>query len=206
MEYPFPSDSSDRRQQIAEAALRVFSTKGFQKATNKDIAEEAGISPGLIYHYYKDKEDLFLSLIRDRAAIMQLAEHPEELMQLPPREGLHLIGRSYLKMITVPGNTAIFRILISEALRFPQISEMVYKLIVSRIFGLVRSYLDQQIQLGRLRPHDTAISTRSFVGAFVVHILAREVLRQPEARDVTDETVLAAVVEIFLGGLEADAC
>ena len=64
-----PSEQSDRRNQILEAALRVFGTKGFHKATNKDIAEAAGgISPGLIYWYFKDKEDLFLSIIRERAA------------------------------------------------------------------------------------------------------------------------------------------
>jgi AcrR family transcriptional regulator len=205
MEYQNP-DSSDRRAQIAEAALRVFSTKGFQRATNKDIAEEAGISPGLIYHYYKDKEDLFLSLFRDRAAIVQLADHPEELMSLPPREGLYLIGSSYLKMLAGPGNTALFRILISEVLRFPQISEMLYKLVISRIFAVIRDYLNRQIELGRLRPHNTDIATRSFIGAFVVHILAREVLRQPEAREIGDATVLSTVIDIFLRGLEAEAC
>nr|MDQ2998168.1 TetR/AcrR family transcriptional regulator [Chloroflexota bacterium] len=43
-------ENSDRRQQIIAAALKVFSIKGFHKATNKDIAQAAGgISPGLIY-------------------------------------------------------------------------------------------------------------------------------------------------------------
>ena len=88
-------DNTDRRQQILEAALKVFSTKGFHKATNKDIAQAAGgISPGLIYWYFKDKEDLFFSIIRERAAIFQLADHPERLMELPPRAGLALIGRT----------------------------------------------------------------------------------------------------------------
>ena len=63
------NEPNDRRQQILEAALKVFSTKGYHKATNKDIAEAAGgISPGLIYWYFKDKQDVFLSLLRERAA------------------------------------------------------------------------------------------------------------------------------------------
>src|SRR5919202_1942486 len=100
-------ERSDRRQQIIEAALKVFSTKGFHKATNKDIAEAAGgISPGLIYWYFKDKQDLFLSIIRERAQIIQLADHPEQLMDLPPREGLALIGRVYMAALNSPGNVA----------------------------------------------------------------------------------------------------
>nr|MCR5661372.1 TetR family transcriptional regulator [bacterium] len=43
-----------RREQIIQAALKVFSEKGFLAATNKDIAAAAGIAPGLIYHYFKD--------------------------------------------------------------------------------------------------------------------------------------------------------
>src|SRR5215217_7596239 len=98
-------ENGDRRKQILEAALKVFSTKGFHKATNKDIAQAAGgISPGLIYWYFKDKEDLFLSIIRERAAIFQLADHPERLMELPPREGLALIGRTYLSIFKVRGD------------------------------------------------------------------------------------------------------
>ena len=72
-------ENVDRRQQILEAALKVFSVKGFHKATNKDIAQAAGgISPGLIYWYFKDKEDLFLSLIRERGTVFDLADHPED--------------------------------------------------------------------------------------------------------------------------------
>jgi len=196
-------DNSDRRQQILEAALKVFSTKGFHKATNKDIAQAAGgISPGLIYWYFKDKEDLFLSIIRERAAIFQLADHPERLIDLPPREGLTLIGRTYLSVFKVPGNVAIIRIMVGEAIRFPQIAEMFYKQVASRFLGLLSQYLQRQVELGRLRPHDTVISARSFLGMFVINVVAREIMRDPAAIATPDEQLIATVLDIFLGGLE----
>jgi AcrR family transcriptional regulator len=194
---------SDRRQQILEAALKVFSKKGFHKATNKDIAQAAGgISPGLIYWYFKDKEDLFLSIIRERAAIFQLADHPEQLMDLPPREGLALIGRTYLSIFRVPGNVAIVRILVAEAIRFPQIAELFYKQAASRFLGLLSQYLQRQVNLGRLRPHDTAIAARSFLGMFVVNVVSREIMRDPLMLATSDNQLVATVLEIFLGGLE----
>jgi AcrR family transcriptional regulator len=196
-------ENSDRRQQILEAALKVFSIKGFHKATNKDIAQAAGgISPGLIYWYFKDKEDLFLSIIRERAAIFQLIEHPERLMELPPREGLALIGRTYLSIFKVPGNVAIVRILVAEVIRFPQIAEMFYKQAASRLLGLLSQYLQHQVDLGRLRPHETAIAARSFLGMFVVNVVAREIMRDPSAIATPDEQLIATVLDIFLGGLE----
>ena len=196
-------ENGDRRRQILEAALKVFSTKGFHKATNKDIAQAAGgISPGLIYWYFKDKEDLFLSIIRERATIFQLADHPERLMDLPPREGLALIGRTYLSIFKVPGNVAIVRILVAEAIRFPQIAEMFYKQAASRFLGLLSRYLQHQVDLGRLRPHDTAIAARSFLGMFVINVVAREIMHDPSAIATSDEQLVATVLNIFLGGLE----
>jgi len=51
-----------RRQQIIVAAKRVFSEKGFNKATMEDIAQEAELSPGTLYLYFKNKEELYASL------------------------------------------------------------------------------------------------------------------------------------------------
>ncbi|MDD2389113.1 MAG: TetR/AcrR family transcriptional regulator [Desulfobacterales bacterium] len=51
-----------RRQQIIVAAKRVFSEKGFSKATMEDIAHEAELSPGTLYLYFKNKEELYASL------------------------------------------------------------------------------------------------------------------------------------------------
>jgi len=51
-----------RRQQIMVAAKRVFSVKGFNKATMEDIAKEAELSPGTLYLYFKNKEELYASL------------------------------------------------------------------------------------------------------------------------------------------------
>jgi AcrR family transcriptional regulator len=196
-------ENADRRQQILEAALKVFSTKGFHKATNKDIAQAAGgISPGLIYWYFKDKEDLFLSILRERAAIFQLADHPEQVIDLPPREGLAFIGRTYLSIFRMPGNVAILRMLMGEAIRFPQIGEMFFKVAGRRFIDFLSQYLQHQVELGRLRPHDTMIAARSFLGMFVVTVVAREVMRQPEAIATPDEQIVSTVIDIFVGGLE----
>jgi len=51
-----------RKQQIIVAAKRVFSAKGFNRSTMEDIAKEAELSPGTIYIYFKNKDDLYASL------------------------------------------------------------------------------------------------------------------------------------------------
>jgi TetR/AcrR family transcriptional repressor of mexJK operon len=199
------TDTTDRRRQILEAAVRVFSTKGFHKATNKDIADEAGgISPGLIYHYFKDKHDLFLSIFHERVPLIELSSHPEELMERPPEEVLTMFGSAYLSVMNSPGNVALFRIMIGEAFRFPQIAEVVYRVAISRIFGTLTRYLEYQVKLGHLRPHDSQIAIRSFMGSFMAHLLLREVFHQPEAIAADPQAVVSEVVTIFLRGLAPD--
>ena len=54
---------SDRKNQILEAAFKVFINKGYSKTTMDDIVKVSGLSKGALYHYYNSKKDLFLSLI-----------------------------------------------------------------------------------------------------------------------------------------------
>lgn len=56
---PSASDRDESRARIISAAQKIFSTRGYSDATNADIAREAGMTSGAIYHYYESKKDLF---------------------------------------------------------------------------------------------------------------------------------------------------
>jgi AcrR family transcriptional regulator len=73
------SIQQDKTQVILDAAIRVFAEKGYYGARVSDIAGEAGIAYGLVYHYFKNKEDLLLSIFKTRwdeflAAIRSIME------------------------------------------------------------------------------------------------------------------------------------
>ena len=73
---------------------------------------------------------------------------------------------------------------------------------ISHAARLLSQYLQRQVKDGRLRPHDTAIGARSFLGMFVVNVVAREIMHDPSAMATSDEQLVATVLDIFLGGLE----
>ena len=58
----------ERRKQILKAALQVFARRGFSGAKISDIATEAKLSHGLVYHYFKSKDDLFIELVKEALA------------------------------------------------------------------------------------------------------------------------------------------
>ena len=78
-----------RRQQIIVATKKVFSEKGFNKATMDDIAGEAELSPGTLYLYFKNKEELYASMsLRILQYLQMRVEHVENDPKLDPEQKL----------------------------------------------------------------------------------------------------------------------
>src|ERR1700686_5698167 len=94
-----PKVVEDRREQIIDAAMRVFAQKGFARATNKDIAHEAGITAGLIYHYFKSKEDLLGIVIEERSPLQLLTTFPIQAFDLPPEQFFRLFFTRVLNIL-----------------------------------------------------------------------------------------------------------
>jgi AcrR family transcriptional regulator len=67
-----------RKQHLLESAIRVFSVKGFDDASMREIAAEAGLTTGAIYHHYKNKDDLFYDAVKEAAYFVhKLSERNE---------------------------------------------------------------------------------------------------------------------------------
>src|ERR1041385_6833359 len=92
-----PKVVEDRREQIIDAALLVFSQKGFERTTNKDIAQAAGITAGLIYHYFESKEELLKAAIEQYSPVGLVHSLPEEILKQPPAPFLHFIAQKVLE-------------------------------------------------------------------------------------------------------------
>ena len=201
-----PRDEQDfesRRQQIIDGALQVFASKGFEKATNKDIAAASNIgSPGLIYHYFNDKSDLFQQVFEQRLPMMQLFAKSEEMMTKSPRDALSLIASTYLKAMDDPTLVALVKLMLGEAIRQPVVAQMLNTIGPGRGFALLTRYLEQQMDAGVLRRVDPGAAARCFLGPLIAFVLTREVFPQPDAQTLTAEKMAETVVEVFLQGME----
>lgn len=69
---------NDKKKQLLEAALHVFATQGFEKASMREIAANAGLTTGAIYYHYKNKDDLYYDAVRESAYFVhKLSERDE---------------------------------------------------------------------------------------------------------------------------------
>jgi AcrR family transcriptional regulator len=194
----------DRRQQILEAARRVFAEEGFHGATIKKIATEASLkSPSLVYWYFEDKKALFQAMVEELLPVLSHLPNLWERIDAPPQEMLLLIARAYLSTFDNPEAKQLCRIFLSEAPRVPETANNVAEKMVL-VLNFIISYLEHQIDTGRLRPHDTQSSARSFIGAFVIYIVGREIFLPLRAGLPDQELYAQEVVNIFLKGLSSE--
>ncbi len=84
-------ESPEKTSLILDAAVKVFADKGYYGARVSDIAQEAGIAYGLVYHYFKNKEDLLISIFRTRWSEFDHAVRTIMSEKEDPREMIHSI-------------------------------------------------------------------------------------------------------------------
>jgi TetR/AcrR family transcriptional regulator, mexJK operon transcriptional repressor len=196
-------ERTERREQIIEGALAVFAEKGFDRATNQDIAEAAGIgSAGLIYHYFRNKADLLHQVVAGRAAMLEGIATDDRLLDLPPREALRYLGDVFLAALNDPGNLAVLRVVMNEGLRHPDLAEA-WRRASSRPFRrILTRYIEDGIRDGKLRKLDPNAAADCFFGSLVMYALPGMIFVDAGPR-TSPGVMLDTVIEIFMQGMEA---
>jgi TetR/AcrR family transcriptional regulator, regulator of autoinduction and epiphytic fitness len=195
-----------RRQQILDAALRVFAREGYHKASIRHIALEAGLkSPPLVYWYFKDKNELFEAVLLELAPLLEqiddIAGSPDD----PPRVVLARITQAYLDALRNPDFERLFRIFLSEVGHRPDIGVHFMRNGLLKMVDWLSSYFRRQVELGNLRSHDPRVSAYAFLGLMGSYILGRDILQSASKGLPEMEAYVQGAVTLFLDGLETRA-
>jgi AcrR family transcriptional regulator len=188
-----------RRASISEAAVRVFARKGFHAARVGDIAAEAGVAHGLLYHYFDSKDALLEGVFRDTWEAMLARMREVEESGEPAREQLRRVAAVVLR--TWRRDPDLVRVLVREVTRTPAIQRQAEE--VGHAFEAIERIIRSGQQRGELRTDlDARLAAFVFYGA-LEEILTGWVLGQlPDG----DEDIVRAertVVELMTGGLLA---
>ncbi len=199
----------DRRQLILEGALKVFSEQGYHKASIKEIAKAAGIkSPALIYHYFADKKAVLAAILTEMTPFSDIPifqdDVPSDLLDRLPDILLPMAITRIFAFLDNPRILATIRVFISEAARMDEVGDAVAEFQQHGLRFLSR-YIQHHIDSGYFRPHDTATSSRAFIGMMLAYVLGQAVF--PGMRDgfPQRDAYIDDSVRIFVKGLRNDA-
>jgi AcrR family transcriptional regulator len=87
-----PTPTVDKRRQILDAAIRVFARQGFHSTRVSDIADEAGVAYGLVYHYFKSKDEVLNELFSERWSLLMAAIEEADREGASPRQKLEAVA------------------------------------------------------------------------------------------------------------------
>ena len=199
--------SEERRQQIVEAAMSVFARKGYAGATNRDIALEAGVTPGLIYHYFRDKRDLFDAILAEHNPLGESVSllQADAIADREPRAVLNELAGSMLSRMEAVAQLPALQMLVGEALRDPEV-RAAFNANFTRVVDALAAYLQAQIDRGRLRPLDPNLVAQLFVGSLLNCVTRRGCTGDPGLNRYSGEQIAGALVEIMLHGLAREGC
>jgi AcrR family transcriptional regulator len=142
----------DRPQEITEAAFGAFAENGFSATKVEDVARRAGVSKGLLYVYFKTKEELFKAVIRS-VVTPRLDQLTRTLDSSDLSAEAFIRGPVLEFMKRVPGSpvSVVIRLMISEAPKHPDLVDYYWQNVASRGLGALQQLLRRGVENGEFR-------------------------------------------------------
>ncbi len=167
---------SERRAQILAIALDQFVTKGFYGTSTRSIAKIAGISSGLMFHYFDSKESLYEELIQIGCEKIHMNI---DTITTSPLKLLHGMAEAFLQLIGQNHFSAKMFVLMGNAEYNTQISPKVNELLAQRnIFETTAAIIEKGQQLGELRAGNTKALSIAFLCS--IQGIAEQIALNPE--------------------------
>lgn len=142
----------DRPQEITEAAFAAFAEKGYAATRVEEVAKRAGVSKGLLYLYFKTKEELFKAVVR--SVVMPRVDalvNEVDSSQLTAEQFIRGPVLEFMKRLPGSPISVVIRLMISEAPKHPDLVDFYWENVVSRGMGALQQLLERGVQSGEFR-------------------------------------------------------
>jgi AcrR family transcriptional regulator len=186
------------REKILEAALILFSKKGFLGAATKEIAAEAGVAEVTLFRHFSTKDALLEETLTSYMFLPTLKEIMPSVSKLPYEEALSEMARKYIEILTLRRD--FIRILHSERHLYSEKILKTYRSMVNDIFLSIAGYLAKKQKEGVLRKFDTLVAARAFIGMFFSYFSQSELLMLKKNGPRETEAFIREYVRIFMRG------
>ena len=187
----------EKRRLILDAAVRVFARDGFHTSRVGDIAEEAGVAHGLLYHYFSSKDEVLLTVFSENWSDLLVRFEAVESSEEPADEKLRGLVKILLR--TWRNDPALVTVMVREVGRSPHLATQVDD--IGRAFAVIQRVVEQGQADGVFRPDIDPLLASWVIYGGLEEILTGWVMgRLPDG----DEEVARAertIVDLVCGGL-----
>jgi len=156
--------ADQRRSDLIEAALQLFAERGFRATTIADIATATGTAHGLVYHYFRSKDDLLEAVLDQYTFLPRLQALLEVSPDRPAFEVLTEIAIGLSAMLR--DRPEVLRLVIAEGPTNPIVGRALAR-VTQEGLAVLTAYLQARIVVGELRIHDASVPARALFWAII---------------------------------------
>jgi AcrR family transcriptional regulator len=195
-----------KEQKILEAAIAVFSEKGFSGATTSEIAKRAGVAEGTIFRYFKTKKDILQGILiqmLNMAGEPIIMEGVRKILLNTENKDLRGVLKAFIydRLDVLESVFPMIKVIITEALYHDDIREAFFQNIISKVFEVFTIFHRQMLERGLIRENVNALTmARSIIGNVVLLVFYRQFFADRlNGQDMDKE--LDAVIDIIMYGI-----
>jgi AcrR family transcriptional regulator len=160
---PEDNEDSAKRRQILEGARVIFRALGFDAASMGEIAKAAGVSKGTLYVYFKDKDELFESIIEKECVFQAERVFDFDVANPDIAAELTRMGIAYVRILCMPERQSALRTVIAIADRKPNVGKTFYETGPARGIARLAAYFEVEVKSGRLEIEDCEVAAAQFM-------------------------------------------
>lgn len=199
-------NAEDRRRQIIDIAIRLFSQKGFQGTTTKEIALAAGVNEAIIFRHFATKKDLYSAILDRKSCGPDVQEFEAEIGEAINRKDDRVVFET-LAFHILDGHDrddSFMRLLLYSALEGHELAEMFYRTQITQYYRELAGYFRNRIAEGVFRRVDPMTAVRAFIGMVVYHAQMNRFYGR-DLLNIDNREAARRFTELFLAGMTAGA-
>jgi TetR/AcrR family transcriptional regulator, fatty acid metabolism regulator protein len=194
---------ADKRRQILDAAIRVLARQGYHGTRVSDIADEAGVAYGLVYHYFKSKDEVLNELFTERWSLLLAAIEEADREQETPRDKLAEVAAFIIDSYRYDPD--LMKVIVVEVTRAANSFGRTHLLEINRAYEMIAAIVAEGQAQGVFRDDvDARFASMWFYGA-IEQLLSGWVFDLIPREDGDFDRAKVMVVETLCGGLQARA-
>jgi len=198
----FHRRKEDRPAEITAAAMQAFAENGYAATRVEEVARRAGVSKGLLYLYFKTKEDLFKAVVRNFISPrLDSLIGSIDRSQLPAEEFLRGPFLDFAKSIPRSPAARLVRLMIAEGPKHPDLVAWYWDKVVSQGLGAIRSVIEHGVRNGEFRRSVLDDFPQLLVSPIILSILWTELFAKHAPLDI--DGFLEGHINLVLDAIKA---
>lgn len=198
--YPLSASESETRTRILKSALRLFSRRGYDGTTTRDLAEAANVAEGTLFRHFPNKKAILIE-VATQGWVEILTDLLTELSGMESYKAVAQVMKR--RMMHLHENTDMLRVCFMEAQFHPDLRDHIQTEVIVKMTDVAEAFFQTAMDQGIYRQMDAKMVARVFLGMFAIAGFSQSTIMAPGAAAAEMQSMAEGLADIFLHGVLA---